>query len=259
LTTSLSAPPSGLGCPPCRHCPVRLVDDAGSVTSGDGLSHTGHPRCTSETREDCCRCVSVFRPVPTASLLPRQLGREVAGWPAPALHGVIASRSGYGHHAARGVMTHPGGGSGRPPAGAEAALSHGVGFDCLLALVVMLADAPVLGQRVGWPPRVGRAGGQHSGPDSVGFPGWSYLGAAPLGVGTGRRVIAQPGQDDQVQGLVELTVPRAIQPHAHRLAAGGRDGRGPPSMAKAASVRQRPAWDQALRTMAATIGPRQSG
>jgi hypothetical protein len=32
-------------------------------------------------------------------------------------------------------------------------------------------------------------------------------------------------------------------------------GAAPPSMAKAASVRQRPAWDQALRTMAATIGP----
>src|SRR5215216_2899531 len=59
------------------------------------------------------------------------------------------------------------------------------------------------------------------------FPVGPALGAAPLGVGTGRRVIAQPGQDDQVQGLVELTVPRAIQPHAHRLAAGGRDGRGP--------------------------------
>jgi hypothetical protein len=30
-----------------------------------------------------------------------------------------------------------------------------------------------------------------------------------------------------VQGLVELTVPRGVQPHAHRLATGGRDGGGP--------------------------------
>src|SRR5215218_7882783 len=33
------------------------------------------------------------------------------------------------------------------------------------------------------------------------------LGAAPLGVGAGRRVIAQPGQHYQVQGLVELADP----------------------------------------------------
>ena len=44
------------------------------------------------------------------------------------------------------------------------------------------------------------------------------LSAAPLGIGTGRWVIAQPGQDDQVEGLVELAVPGAIEPHPHRLA-----------------------------------------
>jgi hypothetical protein len=52
------------------------------------------------------------------------------------------------------------------------------------------------------------------------------LGAAPLGVGAGGWVVAQPGQDDQVQGLVELTIPGPVEPHAHRLAAGGRDGGG---------------------------------
>jgi hypothetical protein len=85
------------------------------------------------------------------------------------------------------------------------------------------------------------------------------LGPAPLGVGAGGGVITQPGQDDQVEGLVEVAVPerfsrtRTVWP----LEAG--IGAAPPSMAKAASVRQRPAWDQALRTMAATIGPTRSG
>jgi hypothetical protein len=33
------------------------------------------------------------------------------------------------------------------------------------------------------------------------------IGAASLRVGAGRRVMAQPGQDNHVQGLVELPVP----------------------------------------------------
>src|SRR4029450_10992223 len=37
------------------------------------------------------------------------------------------------------------------------------------------------------------------------------LSPAPLGIGAGRRVIAQPGQDDHVQGLVELTVAGAVE------------------------------------------------
>src|SRR5215218_1505906 len=52
------------------------------------------------------------------------------------------------------------------------------------------------------------------------------LSPSPLGIGAGGRVIAQPGQDDQVEGLVELAVAGAIQPHPDRLAAGGWDGRG---------------------------------
>src|SRR5215218_794210 len=81
------------------------------------------------------------------------------------------------------------------------------------------------------------------------------LSPAPLGISAGRRVLAQPGQDDQVEGLVELAIPRPVEADPHGLAAGGGDGGSPPSMAKAASVRQRPGWDQAHRTMAATIGP----
>jgi hypothetical protein len=81
------------------------------------------------------------------------------------------------------------------------------------------------------------------------------LGPSPLGIGAGRRVIAQPGQDDQVQGLVELAVPGAIEPHPDGLALEAGMGAAPASMAKAASLAQRPGWDQAHSTMAATIGP----
>jgi hypothetical protein len=52
------------------------------------------------------------------------------------------------------------------------------------------------------------------------------LGPSSLGVGPGRWVIAQPGQDDQVQGLVEVTVPRPVESVADGLAAGGGDGCG---------------------------------
>ena len=85
------------------------------------------------------------------------------------------------------------------------------------------------------------------------------LGPAPLGRGAGGRVIAQPGHHDQVQGLVEVAVPercsrtRTVWP----LEAGM--GAAPASMAKAASLGQRPGWDQAQRTMAATIGPTPHG
>ena len=92
---------------------------------------------------------------------------------------------------------------------------------------VIPLDAPMEGQSWGWPPGVGRAGGRHSGPGSVGFRGWSCPQPAPLGVGAGGWVIAQPGQHDQVERLVELAVAGAIQPHPDRLAAGGRDGGGP--------------------------------
>jgi glycerol kinase len=47
---------------------------------------------------------------------------------------------------------------------------------------------------------------------AVGF----ALGASPLGIGTGGWVIAQAGQDDQVQGLVELAVPGTVESNADR-------------------------------------------
>jgi hypothetical protein len=65
------------------------------------------------------------------------------------------------------------------------------------------------------------------------------LGAAPLGIGAGRWVIAQSGQDDQVQRLVELAISGAVEANPDRLAGGGGDGAAPPSMAKAASVGHR--------------------
>jgi hypothetical protein len=81
------------------------------------------------------------------------------------------------------------------------------------------------------------------------------LGAPALGIGPGRRVVAQPGQDDEVQGRVELAVPGAVEPNPHGLAAGGRDRAAPPRIAKVASLGQRPAYDQAHSMLAATIGP----
>jgi hypothetical protein len=62
-----------------------------------------------------------------------------------------------------------------------------------------------------------------------------------------------------VEGLVELAVAGTVEPHPDPLATGGGIGAAPASMAKAASRGQRLAWDQALRTMAARIGPTRSG
>jgi hypothetical protein len=81
------------------------------------------------------------------------------------------------------------------------------------------------------------------------------LGAPALGIGPGRRVIAQPGQDDEVQRLVELAVPGAVEPNPHGLAAGGRDRGGAAQDREAASLGQRPACNQVHSTLAATIGP----
>jgi hypothetical protein len=78
------------------------------------------------------------------------------------------------------------------------------------------------------------------------------LGAPALGIGPGRRVVAQPGQDDEVQRLVELAVPEAVEPNPHGLAAGAGIGAAPPRIAKAASLGQRPACDQVHSTLAAT-------
>ena len=37
------------------------------------------------------------------------------------------------------------------------------------------------------------------------------LRAAPLGIGAGSRVVSQVGQDNNVEGLVELAVARAVE------------------------------------------------
>jgi hypothetical protein len=110
---------------------------------------------------------------------------------------------------------------------------------------VIPSDAPMtVKARVGLR-GAGRAGGRRSGPGSVGSRGWSCLGPPPLCVGAGRWVRAQPGQDHQVQGLVELAVPSAVeapsappegagqggpQHRARRPAVGGRGGRAVPPL-----------------------------
>ena len=77
------------------------------------------------------------------------------------------------------------------------------------------------------------------------------LSPSPLGIGAGGWVIAQPGQHDQVQGLVELAIAGAIQPHPYRLAAGSRDGRsaaehGDKDARAAGSSVGKSAWAKAL-------------
>ena len=49
------------------------------------------------------------------------------------------------------------------------------------------------------------------------------LGPAPLGLGAGRRVIAQPGQHDQVEGLVEVAVPGPVEANPDALSGGRGD------------------------------------
>jgi hypothetical protein len=82
---------------------------------------------------------------------------------------------------------------------------------------------------------------------------------SPLGVGAGRWVRPEPGRDDQVQGLVEVAVAGAVAANPDRLAAGGGVGAASASMAEAASLGQRPGWDQAHTTVAAPIGPTPQG
>ena len=105
---------------------------------------------------------------------------------------------------------------------------------------------------------VGRAGGPPRGPGSVGSRGWSRPRCA---VGRRRGSLGQSaaGSGPRCTGLVELPVPGAIEPHPDRLTTGGGIGAAPPSMAKAASLGQRPGGDQAHSTVAATIGPTPQG
>ena len=58
-----------------------------------------------------------------------------------------------------------------------------------------------------------------------------------------------------MEGLVELVIPRPVEPDRHGLAAGGRDRGGPAEHGEGGIAGQRPGWDQAHSTVAATIGP----
>jgi hypothetical protein len=62
------------------------------------------------------------------------------------------------------------------------------------------------------------------------------LGAASLRVGAGGWVISQPGQDDDVERLVELTVPARLRRTRTVWPLEAGIGAAPPSMAKAASL-----------------------
>ena len=81
------------------------------------------------------------------------------------------------------------------------------------------------------------------------------LGPSPLGLGAGRRVRAQPGQDDQVPGLVEVAVAGVVEPNPDRLAAGGRDRGGATEHGEGGVSSTAAPMDQAHSTTAATIGP----
>jgi hypothetical protein len=62
-----------------------------------------------------------------------------------------------------------------------------------------------------------------------------------------------------VQGLVEVAIPERLRRTRTVWPLEAGIGAAPPSMAKAASLPQRPGWDQAHKTMAATIGPTPHG
>src|SRR4029453_15373482 len=74
-------------------------------------------------------------------------------------------------------------------------------------------------------------------------------------VGAGGRVVAQPSQDDHVEGLVELAVPGAVEAHPDGLAAGGGDRGGTSQHGEGGVGWAAARWDQAQSTVAATIGP----
>ena len=81
------------------------------------------------------------------------------------------------------------------------------------------------------------------------------LGDAAAGVGPGRPVMGLAEHHDGVQGPVQLPVPTTIEAMTDDLARGGLDRAAPASMAKAASDRNRPGWDQLISSWAALIGP----
>ena len=91
---------------------------------------------------------------------------------------------------------------------------------------------------------VGRAGGRLADQAAFDLAVGLALCAPSRGVGAGRWVGAEPGQDHGVQGLVELTVPGAV-----------RAGPGPSGPRRRGWGRPRPAWRRRHRAAAARMGP----
>ena len=81
------------------------------------------------------------------------------------------------------------------------------------------------------------------------------FGQAALDVGLGGRVAAHAVDGDDVQGAVELAVTEAVEPVPVGAAGGAGTGAVPDSIAKAASLRIRPAWDHDSRICAALSAP----
>src|SRR5829696_5477373 len=81
------------------------------------------------------------------------------------------------------------------------------------------------------------------------------LGDAAAGVGPGWPVMDLAEHHDVVQGPVQLPVSAPVEAMADDLARGRRDRGRPASMAKAASERSRPGWDQLISSWAAVMGP----
>ena len=112
------------------------------------------------------------------------------------------------------------------------------------AAPVMLADAPMEGQSAGvglqeWVELAGDVADQAASDLAVGL----ALGPASLGLGPGCWVSAQPGRDDQVEGLVEAAIAGAIAPHPDLWPLEA--GRGP----------RRRAWPRQRRVPSGRDGP----
>jgi hypothetical protein len=85
------------------------------------------------------------------------------------------------------------------------------------------------------------------------------IGTATGDVGLGGGVGADPRVGDDVDRLVQRPVADPVKSVAGGLVAGGLDRAGPASLANAASLRQRPAWENDTMAWAALTGPIPAG
>jgi hypothetical protein len=81
------------------------------------------------------------------------------------------------------------------------------------------------------------------------------LGDAAAGGGPGRPMVGLAEHHDGVQGPMQLPMSAPVEAMTDRLAAGRLHRAAPASMAKAASERNRPGWDQLISSWAPLIGP----